>query len=68
MQNDKDAAVPRADVHDEEKIWVPALDKNPLGSALVDDAAKPRASTFSLFERITYLLTRYGIETTGYEQ
>ncbi|GJE86609.1 cytosine-purine permease [Phanerochaete sordida] len=66
MSDDKDA-VPRnlSPPHDEEKVWVPALDGSSPEPVLVDDAVKPQARVFSLFERVTFFLTRYGIETNG---
>lgn len=66
MSDDKDA-IPRnlSAPRDEEKMWVPALDGSSPEPALVDDAVKPQARVFSLFERITFFLTRYGIETNG---
>lgn len=67
MEDDKKSSAHRADVHDEEKVWAPALEKTSPVSPL-DEVVKPRAGTLSLFERVTYFLTRYGIETTGYDR
>lgn len=67
MQDNKEISMPQMqDEHDREKASLHSMDKaSPVLPA--DDIPKTRPETWPFLERITYFLTRYGIETNGYD-
>lgn len=55
------------DEHDREKASLHSMDKASPEVLPVDDIPKTPPETRPFLEKITYFLTRYGIETNGYD-
>lgn len=63
MESDKETNTPQMkDVEDREKASLHSLGEAP---PTLDDSPKTPTGTWPLFQKVTRLLTSYGIETNG---